>query len=245
MSFSMPHWSATRFMLFEQCPALFRARYIDGEPIVVTEAMAFGSALHRGLEAHFNGQDGEHVFRAAWKEYGPVDAYQTRVGLELFEKVAGLRLQGRAEYPFTLETDVALGAPIVGAIDLLGADGVVYDFKSTRGQWSQDRAQTEIWQPILYSWAVSEQTGEFPSAFEYIVLNRVSGRLDRFRRQWTEEQWGQQWGAAYDSMRHIYAAVRDGNFGCHGKHGYCPECGGRWSHEHVCDPADVGLRIRL
>jgi hypothetical protein len=248
MRYDGPHWSASQFMLFEQCPAEYRRRYIDGEALELTEALCFGKAIHQGLEAHFNGEDGEYLFRAVWKSEaarlnGGVHRDLTGTGLTLLDKVFALELKGAAEKEFKLSADLVVGKPIVGAVDLWGENNVLYDFKTTRGRWSAERAQTEVWQPILYSWAALEESGELP-AFEYIVLNRVTGQLDRFRRQWTEEEWGEQWSGCYDRMRYISAAVAAGEMECHGNHGYCPECGARWSHDHVCDEPH-SKRIRL
>src|SRR5580765_6971219 len=105
----MPHWSASRFMLFDQCPVLFKERYIDGVAVVPTEAMSFGSAVHMGLEAHFNGQDGIRAFRAAWKELareiGQVDPNLTATGLTLIEQVIDLDLKGIPERGFSIDTN--------------------------------------------------------------------------------------------------------------------------------------------
>jgi hypothetical protein len=242
-SIVMPHWSATRFMLFDQCRSEFRARYVDGVAIEPTEAMCFGKAVHMGLESHYNGQDGERAFRAAWKAESAalaalgrvVQRGLTAIGLSLIDQVLDLGLKGVPERGFALDTNVELGAPIIGALDLYdAASGVIYDFKTTRGVWSQERAQAEVWQPMLYTWAVVEETGDWP-AFEYIVMNRVTGKLDRFRRQWTSEEWWDQMNAAWRHMCETAVAVAQDHLECHNLHGYCPECGERWSHDHVCD----------
>jgi hypothetical protein len=248
----MPHWSASRFMVYEQCPAEFRARYVDGVAIESTEAMSFGQAVHMGLEAHYNGQDGERAFRAAWQVFQEqlvADGQQvkpalTGMGLLLLEQVVDLDLRGVPERGFSLDTELVLGAPIIGAIDLWADGGrTLYDFKTTRGQWSAERAQTERWQPLLYSWAALEETGELPT-FEYIVCNRASGQVDRYQRRWDEDSWSKLWATSYERMRAISQAVAGDALECHGKHGPCPECGERWMHGHVCDETK-SRRIRL
>lgn len=245
----MPHWSATRFMLFEQCPMLFKERYIDGVAVAPTEAMLFGSAVHMGLEAHYNGQDGVRAFRAAWKQFtrdlgGDVDRSLTATGLDLLDKVFELELHGTPERGFSLDTNADFGAPIVGAVDLWDAEhGIVFDFKTTIGAWSQVRAQKELWQPCLYSHAFWEETGVWP-AFEYIVLNRATGALSRFRRQWTEDEYLAQINDAWTRMRYISTCVAADVLACHGKHGYCPECGDRWQHDHVCGPTSDRVRLK-
>ncbi len=247
----MPHWSATRFMLYDQCPVLFKERYIDGVALEPTEALCFGKAFHMGLEAFYQGLNGERAFRRAWKTMaeGELDGQVTRrlveVGLDLYDKVVGLGLQGVPERGFSIDSNVELGAPIIGAIDLYDeASNIVYDFKTTRGNWSQARAQAEIWQPYLYTCAIWLETGNWPQ-FEYIVCNRATGALDRFRREWTPEEWLERMNAVWLRMCSVSVAVAQGKLECSGKHSLCPECGDRWSHEHVCDPVIQARRVRL
>lgn len=237
----MPHWSATRFMLYETCPALFKERYVDGVALEPTVPLVFGKSFHQGLEEHFNGGDGERAFRLAWKLGAESelnckpDLRLTAVGLELLHKVMALGLKGVPERGFSIDTNVELGAPIVGALDLYDqTSNTVFDFKTTRGAWSQERAQTEVYQPLLYTWAIWDETDEWP-AFEYIVCNRWNGALDRFRRQWTADEWWEQMNSCWLRMEHIARHTRAGHLECNGKHGACLECGERWDHSHVCD----------
>jgi hypothetical protein len=245
----MPHWSATRFMTWEQCPGEFKARYIDAQPFDMTEAVAFGQAVHLGLEAHFNGQDGIRAFRAAWKAIVlehllDVDPNLTRMGMDLIEQVLELDLHGIPERGFSIDTNEELGAPIVGSIDLWGSDNTIVDFKTTRGLWSQERAQKELWQPVLYAWARWNEDPDYEGAFEYIVMNRISGQVQRFCREWTADEIKEQMNEAWDRMRCIANDVRADRYVCRGKHGFCPECGERWAHDHVCDVRTT-QRIRL
>lgn len=234
-------------MLFDQCPMLYRERYVEEQPFELTEAVAFGQAMHQGLEAHYRGDDGELVFRKIWKDLGgvlrnagvDVDRGLTATGLNLLEQVYELDLQGEPERPFSLDTP-ELGAPIVGAIDLWGTD-TIYDFKTTYGTWSQERAEREVWQPVLYAWAYWDETDRLPD-FEYIVLNRATRVLSRFRRHWEPDGYLEQMNLAWARMRCIAALVEGDELHCHGNHGFCPECGDRWAHDHACVQS---VRIRL
>lgn len=246
--FDLEHWSASRFQSFEQCPAEFYSRYVAGHPEQPSEAMLFGAAVHLGLEALFNGADGEYAFRTAWKVAiqeqlaGDTDQKLTAVGLALLDCVAELGLAGSPEWPFRLDTTLVWGAPTVGYVDLVSPDGKeVFDFKTTTGAWSQARADREVWQPVLYTWAVAERYGEWPKRFTYVVLNKIARRVDLFVVEHPEERWG----TAYDQARAIARRVTDGDFACHGKHGACPECGAVWAHGHVCDLGSAPPRIRL
>jgi hypothetical protein len=247
----MPHWSASRFMTWDQCPGEFKARYVDGRPVVQTEAMAFGQAVHMGLEAHYRGEDGIRAYRAAWRQFiaelggfDAVDPTLTGMGMDLMERVFELDLHGTPERGFSIDTNEELGAPIVGFVDLWGADGVTYDFKTTRGLWSQARAQAELWQPAIYAWARWDVEPEYTGEFEYIVLNRVTGQLQQFRRDWSPEQVADQMNFAWKRMRAIADCVREDTYLCRGKHGFCQECGGRWGHDHTCYQG-TPERIRL
>jgi len=247
----MPHWSATRFMLFDQCPGEFKARYVDGVALEPTEALCFGKAVHTALECHYNGGDGERLFRTVWKSMvrddlgGRVNKNLTGMGIELLDKVIALDLHGTPELPIAIDSNFELGAPIVGAIDLYDEQSeTVYDFKTTRGTWSQERAQAERWQPLLYTLAIWYEHGVWP-AFEYIVLNRVTGALSRFRREWTQDEWLEQMNAAWLRASEISVAVAQGRLECHGNHGFCPECGERWEHDHICDEGTYSKRVTL
>jgi hypothetical protein len=247
----VPHWSASKFMAWDQCPGEFKARYVDGRPFVMNEAVAFGQAVHQGCEAHYRGEDGISAYRAAWKQFivelggfDAVDPSLTGIGMDLLEQVFALGLEGVPERGFSIDTEADLGAPIVGFVDLWGADGTIYDFKTSRGLWSQARAQKELWQPALYSWARWIEEPAYAGEFEYIVLNRITGQLQRFRREWSPERVTEQMNVAWDRMRVIAASVRDDVYLCRGKHGFCQECGDRWGHTHVCNEG-TSERIRL
>jgi hypothetical protein len=49
------HWSASRFMLFEQCPRAYQTRYLDGVASPPSMALLFGKAMHTALEAMHQG----------------------------------------------------------------------------------------------------------------------------------------------------------------------------------------------
>jgi hypothetical protein len=131
----------------------------------------------------------------------------------------------------------------VGAIDLWGDDGYIYDFKTTRGLWSQARAQTEVWQPALYTQARWLEEPGYGGEFEYIVLNRVTGTLQRFTRDWTRDDVVSLWNDVWEKMQVITTDIRLGHFVCSGNHGYCPECGDRWAHDHACSLTTGRARV--
>ena len=110
-------------------------------------------------------------------------------GLRMVDQVNALNLNqdGRSAPEHWFELDADWTYPVVGAVDLWcppssqhGA--VIYDFKTTVGAWSQERAERECWQPILYAWAYARAYDVVP-IFRYLVLNRVDGTVNTFERR--------------------------------------------------------------
>ena len=250
MTYVVPWWSPSKFVCWTQCPYEFYLRYVQHEPMVATEALHFGTAVHRGLEAHYRGTDGARAFRLAWRELGDelratglhVDAGLSAMGLDLVEATIALGLRGEPERRVWLRTDATLTAPTLGYMDLFSPDAVeVVDFKTTVGAWSQERAEKEIWQPCLYSWAFWEETGKLPT-FRYVVLNRRSGQLEQFVTRRTHDDIAVMLERAIAISRGVQREEFD--CVCPKRNTDCPECGGHWEHGHVCEPAR-GLRIKL
>lgn len=195
MTYSAPWWSTSKFSCWDYCPQEFYRRYVLREPIEPNTPMFFGTAVHKGLEAHYRGEDADLAFRRTWRQlvtelvavgYKMPDL--TGIGLDLIEKVIALDLHGEPERKIWVRSDSYLNAPLLGYTDLWCVDtNTIIDFKTTLGSWSAERAEREMWQPCLYSWAYWLET-EIVPAFEYIVLNRGTGELQRFKTQRTHEQ---------------------------------------------------------
>src|SRR4051794_38925415 len=52
------HWSASRFMLFEQCSRAYQDRYVHGLATEPSLAMLFGHSVHTALEVLLQGHRG-------------------------------------------------------------------------------------------------------------------------------------------------------------------------------------------
>ena len=217
MSYVPSNYSCSRFSTYTWCPAEYRQRYIDKIEREPDVAMDFGLSVHKGLELHFLGADGDRAFRKDWQE--KTEALRaaglfvlpslTQTGLQLIERVAALDIQGMPERAFRVSSEI-LGAPLIGYVDLWDEDShTLYDFKVTRGKWSQERADRETWQPCLYSWAYWLQHDRIPR-FEYVVMDRVTGSVQQFSTQRTEAQIE----AALDDAARIARAIKAGEFDC-------------------------------
>ena len=218
MTFQPAYWSPSRFAAWDECPARFYEQYVLQQPMEPNLPMHFGTAVHRGLEAHFRGDDGDLAFRRAWRELAQelraagitVSGSLVETGMRLIEQVVSLGLSGEPERKIWVRTDSYLGAPILGYADLWCPDAhEIFDFKTTVGKWSAERAEQEMHQPCAYSMAYHEQYGVLPT-FEYIVLNRVDGSMQRFKTQRNADQIA-DWLAR---CRTIVEAIRLEQFDC-------------------------------
>lgn len=141
------HWSASRFMLFEQCPQAYKARYIDGVVSEPSLAMLFGHTVHTALEVLLQGQRGgcpmtaephtDHLECARARYFTEFERAQAILnpqgvtldgivyfeGLRMIDQVAAMRLnddkKSRSERRITIPTRWGgLDWPVVGAVDL-------------------------------------------------------------------------------------------------------------------------------
>lgn len=93
------HWSASRFMLFEQCPQAFKARYVDGEVSDPSLPMLFGSAVHLALEALHQGHRQARPVSVRNKDAQDQQVGPDHTGYELVHSPAeGHYLAARAVY---------------------------------------------------------------------------------------------------------------------------------------------------
>lgn len=219
MPFRPSHLSPSALSLFAWCPAQYHARYVLKRHDPPTVAQQFGLAVHRALEAHFRGDNPQQAFRRDWRDRaaGLVDLgivvppALTGRGMDLVDVVLELGLTGETEKPVTLNVGSFLPVPLYGIVDLWdAAANRIIDFKTTSGKWSQERADREVWQPAIYSaalWAGGD--AELPS-FEYVVMSRDTGRVDRFETHRTLDQVD----AAIEQARTIYRRILAEDFPC-------------------------------
>lgn len=223
MTHVVPWWSPSRLACYDQCPAEYHRRYVLREKAEPNTPMFFGTAVHKGLEAHFGGGNGDLAFRREWRKLiaelaaaGLRAGDLVSVGLELIEKVVAMGLTGIPEKKIWVRCEDYLNAPMLGYVDLWSpSNHTIYDFKTTIGSWSEARAESEQWQPCIYSWVYFMETGELP-AFEYIVMHRGTGNITRFKTSRTIDQISDMLTKA----RGIAVAVAAEQWDCRcGKHG--------------------------
>lgn len=207
--------SPSRLSTYEYCPAEFRKRYVLKQSDPPTPEMAFGTAVHAGIEAHYLGKDDDLAFLKSWRDAQKIIPATVRVfgsgltdrGLQMLEMVRNLGLSGTPEKHFIM---VAPGfiIPILGYIDLWSKDHL-YDFKTTGYSWTQTKADAQMFQPAIYSQAYLAETGTLPK-FTFVVMSRITGSLALIDGTRSAAQIGQ----AFDRAREIHNLIEAKVFDC-------------------------------
>lgn len=215
--------SPSRLSTYDRCPKLFQERYVEKQPQPPHIERMFGTAVHKGLEAHFRGQDHELAFLIDWRQSTKecqaagifvAPGYTTR-GLELIDMVRELGLQGEPERRITFFTP-DISVPIIGYVDLW-MDGKLIDFKTSAFGWKPGRQDKEIFQPAIYSQAYASELGVDHPSFEFIVLPARGGNMQRIDATRSARQIYE----ALERSREIFHLIEDGKFECRGSG--CPQ----------------------
>ena len=173
----LTHLSYSSINLYLTCPEHWRRKYLLQQPQPSTPALLLGSAFHGTVEDAISNaatfgktftlaelwptkwravleRDGDSI---EWGADTPEQHYND--GLRLMSEPAvqqmvdGLTPLVDADGMF-IERKVELRVPgvpvpVIGYIDLMTADGVPGDFKTSRNRWTQADAEGEI-QPLVY-----------------------------------------------------------------------------------------------
>ncbi len=186
---------------YQACPLRYYFRYIVGLPEqTVSASLVFGSAIHRGVEHHFNellaGNEPPTLeallaeYDRHWKE---VDREQVKFGKDDTDE----SLSSLAQRMFTafqastwaqpqghiigveeqLRGAVVAGAPeLLGRLDLLVETDEalqIIDFKTSRSRWSADQVDDAAGQLLLYSELVRRLSPGKRIRLQFAVLTKT------------------------------------------------------------------------
>lgn len=164
------HLSYSSIAAYLACPEAWRRKYIAKEPTVSTPALVFGSAMHATVEQFVQtGGDVLSIWSEKWA--GQVES-ETNVlwGMETSEHhynegvrmlsdpdiLSGISVIKAKEIERKVELRVPGVKPVViGYIDIISADGIPGDFKTSAKSWSNGRAADEL-QPLFYLAALNQ-----------------------------------------------------------------------------------------
>lgn len=167
-------------MLYRQCPALYKRRYVDGIKDPPTIDMEYGQAIHKAVEAYQLGEDGELVFLRELKQRianlpncDPAD-WLVPQGLRLLEGVKKLGYMGQPERSFIFAYS-GFRVPFRGIIDLwMPGPRTIVDWKTTRRQWSDKTAESYMLQRVIYTQAIVSLEHK-PTSFRFVALGAYPG----------------------------------------------------------------------
>lgn len=222
---SPSYLSPSQLGTYDWCPAAWKARYVDGITEPPTEAMLFGTAVHKGCEQHYRGEDGIGAFVSNWTYQAgcltaagvPVNPRLEMLGVRLVKQVRALGLAGETER--RVDVRVAGLPPLHGYVDLWDPEhNTVLDFKTSASAWTARKLERQVWQPAIYSQAVWEETTELPR-FAFIVLPKDGSPIQRLDATRSARQLVE----AFDRARAIYAKMQALDLPCRcGQHRETP-----------------------
>lgn len=212
-----PALSPSRLNLYRECPALYKRRYIDLITDPPTIDMEYGQALHKGLEAHFLGEDPQLAFLRELKARcstlisagaEPAD-WLVPQGLRLLEETIRLGFKGQPERSF-IYAYAGFRIPFRGIIDLWDQRGhLIVDWKTTRHQWSEKTAENYALQRAIYCQAYLSER-HVPPVFWFVALGAYPGGIVQVLPSTpTEQEQADSFEQIYDLYLGIEAEVWD------------------------------------
>ncbi len=175
---TLDHLSYSSITSYLDCAESWRRKYIAKEPTKSSPALVFGSAFHGAIENFLRDGDklGEPAsyFPAAWEAALEKDTIDWGLDTPETHCNEGIRLLsdpniskavraievGRDQEGWQIERKVTLSVPgvpipIIGYIDLVAADGVPVDLKTSARSWSDGKAQDSL-QSLFYLAALNQ-----------------------------------------------------------------------------------------
>lgn len=237
---------------YQSCPLRYRFRYIDGLPQeCVASSLAFGSAIHAAVEffyqQHLAGEEPPNldllleIYQQSWRDrpedevrFGKTEtadslhALADRMLVKFLESdltfPAG-RIIGVEE---ELRGQLSPGIPdLLGRVDLLietDDSVVIQDFKTSRSSWSDQQAEDQSEQLLLYADLVRKLVPGKDLKLRYVVLTKAKdpklqvlnasfdeAKLDRTKRV----------------FENVWSAIESGHFYPSPSPMQCPGCGYR------------------
>ncbi len=171
-----------------KCPQQWRLKYIDEIDQEKSDALVFGSAIHKAISLGLSANEMpdlhwsealEQVQETPQHYFLPLEMHDMGVPmLEAargeFEHLLGVKRQN-IDKKVKLEL-TGIDVPIIGYVDLIVEDDFYFipiDFKTSKRKWSQAQADKSL-QPTFYLAALN-QSGmiKLPATFKYIILTKT------------------------------------------------------------------------
>lgn len=212
--------------LYLTCPENWRRKYIEKQPQPSTPALIVGSAFHGTVErAVVEGAALSALWPEVWTAKMEADGANVEWGADTPEQHFndGLRLVSAEpvqkmvdgvrplvdDAGHFIERKVSIDVPgvpvpIIGYIDIVTADGVPGDFKTSKSKWSQADAESEI-QPLFYLAALHQMGRPVPgNRFRHYVVTKTKtpdAMVIEHTHTWDEIFW------LYELIRQVWRGI--------------------------------------
>jgi hypothetical protein len=186
----LDHLSYSSIAQYLSCGQSWYYRYIEKAPTTTSPELVFGSAVHKAIERYIQTKQplltlwGEcwadqlgNESDIQWGTSTPYDFASDGIRLfsnERVQQMLAAIATGCGENP-TVERRIEMHAPgvpipIIGYIDIIDAQGVPADIKTSARAWTADRAQSEL-QSLFYLAALNQLGETVPGwRFRHYVL---------------------------------------------------------------------------
>jgi hypothetical protein len=175
---SLDHLSYSSISSYLACGAAWKYHYLDKIKTPTSPELVFGSAFHGTVE-HFIGSGHQGSLIDLWQsewtkqlEQNPEITWEKdtpegycNLGVKMFadeniqKGILSIKAAQTSDGPFIekkIELQVpGVPVPILGYIDIVTADGVPGDIKTSARAWTMDKALNEI-QPLVYLAAMNQ-----------------------------------------------------------------------------------------
>lgn len=200
MTYRPKYLSVSSVALYAECPAQYRARYVERMVKPSTPGQLWGKAFHAALEAEHRGENSERTWIAAWNDADELSAvlddrafYPGKAhGLALLDAYRARGLGGKrgmAEVKFVLPLPRnVIPVPILGYIDLTVPDERHFrEFKtsgSKTGKWAWTEVKIALQHQLhVYGWAYQRLYRHRPKHALYCVFGTKEPTLDVYEAQ--------------------------------------------------------------
>lgn len=218
----LTHLSYSSIQNFLNCGENWRRKYLVKEATPTTPALLFGSAIHQTIEVQIvNRQEmidtdmlttwagvwasklresEEKGERIDWGADEPAEIFNDGVRLlstpDMQKLVNSIKPMVDDNGPY-IERKIELRVPgvpvpVIGYIDIMTADGVPGDFKTSSRAWDQDKAREEL-QPIFYLAALNQADFDVPGLRfrHYVIVKGKNPKVQTLEHQhtWDEIFW--------------------------------------------------------
>lgn len=173
------HLSYSSISSYLTCPRAWRYHYLDKIETATAPALVFGSAFHGAIEEHVKTVDAtdrallterwqrhwnqqlERNPKIEWGNDSPESLCNDGIRMlsdpDVVALIGGLH---PLDEPNSVERFVELRVPnvpipVIGYIDMIEADGIPCDFKTSKASWNQQKAEAEM-QPVFYLAALNQ-----------------------------------------------------------------------------------------